>query len=97
MILVIVGISALELELKLGLKEGRKYQLFKVGGRLRGGSYTRILFISEMELLLERPGLYCPILRGLEEVSLRGSLYIVFADSYILMFFKMTFILSSFI
>jgi hypothetical protein len=95
MILIVVGVSALELELKL--KEGRKYWLFKVGGRSRGESYIRILFISKTELLLERPGLYCPMLRGLEEVSLRGSLYIIFINNYILMFLRIMFILSSFV
>jgi hypothetical protein len=86
---------ALKLKLKLRLEEGGKYQLFKVGGRLRRESYIRILSISKTELLLKRPGLYCPILRGLEEVSLRDSLYIIFANNYISIFLKITFILSS--
>jgi hypothetical protein len=88
---------ALELKLKLRLKGGGKYQLFRVGDRSRKGSYIRILFISKTELLLKRPGLYCPMLKGLEEVSLKDSLYIVFADNYILIFLRIIFILSSFI
>jgi hypothetical protein len=88
-----VGVLALELELKL--KEGGKYRLFRVEDRLRRESYIRILSISKTELLLERPSLYCPILRELEEVSLRGSLYIVFANSYILMFLRIMFVLSN--
>jgi hypothetical protein len=94
-ILVIIDVSALKLKLKLRLKEGGKYWLFRVRDRSRKGSYTRILSISKTELLLERPGLYCPILRGLEEVSLRGSLYIIFTNTYILIFLKIIFILSN--
>jgi hypothetical protein len=57
----------------------------------------RMLSISKMELLLKRPGLYCSMLKGLEEVSLRGSLYIIFTNSYILIFLRIIFIFSSFI
>jgi hypothetical protein len=57
----------------------------------------RILSISKTELLLKRPGLYCLILKRLEEISLRGSLYIIFTNSYILIFLKIMFILFSFI
>jgi hypothetical protein len=92
-----VDISALELKLKLRLKEGGKYRLFRVRDKSRRESYIRMLFISKTELLLKRPGLYCPMLKGLEKISLRGSLYIIFTNSYILTFFKITFILSSFI
>jgi hypothetical protein len=95
--LVVVDVLALELKLELRLKGGGKYWLFEVGGKLREESYIRILFISKRELLLERPGLYCPILRGLEEVFLRGSLYIVFVNSYILIFLRIMFILFGFV
>jgi hypothetical protein len=95
--LVVVGISASELKLKLRLKESGKYRLFRVKDRLREGSYIRILSISKTELLLERPGLYCPMLRELEEISLRGSLYIVFANNYISIFLRIMFILSNFV
>jgi hypothetical protein len=94
---VIIGVSALKLKLKLRLKEGGKYWLFKVGDRLKGESYIRMLFIFKTELLLKRLGLYCPIFKELEEVSLRGSLYIIFTNSYILIFLKIMFILFSFI
>jgi hypothetical protein len=90
-----VGVLALELELKL--KEGGKYRLFRVEDRLRRESYIRILSISKTELLLERPGLYCSMFRGLKEVSLRGSLYIVFVNSYILIFLRIMFVFSSFV
>jgi hypothetical protein len=95
MILIIIGVSALELKLKLRLKEDRKYRLFKVGDRSREESYIRILSIFKIKLLLKRPGLYCPILKGLEKVFLRGSLYIIFANNYILTFLKIMFIFSS--
>ena len=97
MILVVVGVSALELKLKLRLKEGGKYRLFRVRDKSRRESYIRMLFISKTELLLKRPGLYCPMLKGLEEVSLRGFLYIIFTNSYISIFLRIIFILSSFV
>jgi hypothetical protein len=86
---------ALKLKLKLRLEEGGKYRLFKVEDKSRKESYIRILFISKIKLLLKRPGLYCPILKGLEEVSLRGSLYIIFTNNYISTFLKIIFILSN--
>jgi hypothetical protein len=94
-ILIIIGVLALELKLKLRLKEGRKYWLFRVRGRLRRESYIRILFISKTELLLKRPGLYYPMLKGLKKVSLSGSLYIVFINNYILIFLRIMFIFFS--